>query len=77
MRPEVIQDQKQSLKRMNNSRKVKKCDSIIYILLPEVAWLSDAPHNNNKFKAIKQNFVKKNGEPLIQKKYGIISQHVF
>ena len=62
---------------MNNSRKVKKCDSIIYILLPEVAWLSDAPHNNNKFKAIKQNFVKRNGEPWIQKKYGIISQHVF
>ena len=48
-----------------------------YILLPEVTWLSDAPHNNNKFKAIKQNFVKRNGEPWIQKKYGIISQHVF
>ena len=55
----------------------KKCDSIVYILLPEVTWLSDAPHNNNKFKAIKQKFVKRNGKPWIRKNMGLFHDMYF
>ena len=74
--PEVIQDQKQSLKRMNNSRKVKNVTLLFIFCCLKLLGYQMHPTiiTNLSYQA---KICKKKLQTLNPKKYGIISQHVF